>query len=245
MDNEKDIYYKYQESRTITGDRTALLAKLNNSDKYSLFLPAAELPSPEGTTNTIEYELLNQAAIGQIKGKKKLESFDVPFMWHRDNIYRLEKYKGQVIDFLDFQPDYTAKKYRATYEYRRDTAQPSTVLQGILTIVPMSMDEGAILNCRDMVEETLCFSEAIPATVEVGDTIDLSVAQNVTVNYSFAKIDDKTGAETEDTSAFEVTGSKASVATGASGLYAIKVSAIGYAPWTTTVYVSGTKTYRL
>lgn len=242
---EKDIYYKYQESRAITGDRSALLARLPNTDKYSLFLPVAELPSPEGTTDTVEFELINMPAVGQLEGKKRLEAFDVPFMWHRDNIYRLEKYKGQVIDFLDFQPDFTAKKFKATYNFRRDTAQPSTVLQGILTITPMSMEETTIFDCRDMIEETLCFSEAIPATVEVGDTLDVSLVQkNVKPTYTFAKIS-ATGEETTAGSDLTEEDGKVTVETGASGLYAIKASATGYASWTTTVYVSGAKTYRL
>ncbi len=247
MANEKDIYYKYQESRVMSGDRTALLAKLPNTEKYSLFLPVAELPAFEGSTDTVEFELLNMPSVGQLEGKKRLENVDVPFMWHRDNIYRLEKYKGQVIDFLDFQPDYTAKKIKGTYTFRRDTASPSSVLQGILTIVPMSMDDTTILECRDMVEETLCFAETIPATVEVGDVIDLSLVQSsVTPTYTFAKVDGKTHEETAVTDAFTVSSGKATVADSASGLYAIKASADGYASWTTTVYVaSGTRTFRL
>lgn len=250
MANEKDIYYKYQESRAITGDRSALLARLPNTDKYSLFLPVAELPSFEGSTDTVEFELLNMPSVGQLEGKKRLENVEVPFMWHRDNIYRLEKYKGQVIDFLDFQPDYTARKIKGTYTFRRDTAQPSTVLQGILTIVPMSMEDTTILDCRDMVEETLCFSETIPATVEIGDTLNLSVVQNVpstSLSYSFAHIKD-TGEEEDATSTFtkkEDGDTLYTVGSSASGLYAIKVSATGYASWTTTVYVNGTKTFRL
>lgn len=240
MDNERNIFYKFQESRAVTGDRSALLAKLPNEDKYSMFLPIAELPSFESSPDTTDFELLNMPTKGQLEGKTTLENVDVPFMWHRDNIYRLEKYKGQVIEFLDFQPDYTAKKIRGTYTFRRDNAQPSSVLQGILTIVPMSMSDTSILNCRDMVEETLCFAAAIPSTVEVGDTIDLSLVQDdIAATYTIAKINDTTGAETADTTAFTIEGSKATVGDTANGLYAIKASATGYASWTTTIYVKG------
>ena len=251
MDNEKDIFYKYQESRASTGDRTALLAKLPGQTLYSLFLPVAELPPFEGTTDTVEFELLNMPLVGQLEGKKRGENVDVPFMWHRDNIYRLEKYKGRVIDFLDFQPDFTARKIRGTYTFRRDTAQPSSVLQGILTIVPISQDETTILDCRNIVQETLCFSEAIPATLEVGDTLDLSVVQkDAPVTYTYAKVDAITGAETEDKVSFTADATSTHIVTvseSANGLYAIKASAEGYASWTTTVYVNtaGTKTFRL
>lgn len=249
MANEKDIYYKYQESRAITGDRSALLARLPDatSGLYSLFLPVAELPSPEGTTDTVEFELINMPAVGQLEGKKRLEPFDVPFMWHRDNIFRLEKYKGQVIDFLDFQPDYTARKFKATYDFRRDTAQPSNPLQGILTITPMSMDNTTILNCRDEIEETLCFSEVIPATVEVGDKLNVSVVQGdvAGLSYTFAKIS-KTGAESDASSDLTEDDGIVTVGASASGLYAIKASATGYASWTTTIYVNGgTRSFRL
>lgn len=245
MANEKDIYYKYQETRAMTGDRSALLARLPNTDKYSLFLPAAEIPPFEGSTDSTEFELVNMPTVGQLEGKTRLENVDMPFMWHRDNIYRLEKYKGQVIDFLDFQPDFTAKKVKGTYKFRRDIVQPSQPLQGILTIIPMTMEETTIFDCRDMVEETLCFSEAIPATVEVGDTIDVSLVQkNVKPTYTFAKIS-ATGEETPAGSDLTEEGGKVTVETGASGLYAIKASATGYASWTTTIYVSGVKSYRL
>ncbi len=237
MADEKDIYYKYQENRATTGDRSALLVKLPNEDKYSMFLAVASLPSFEGSTDTVEFELINMPAAGQLEGKKSLENIEINFMYHRDNIFRLEKYKGKVLDFLDFQPDYTGKHFRGTYNYRRDTAESGSALQGILTIVPMSEDDKPILNCRDMVQETLCFSQVIPATVSVGDTLDLSIVQSdATPTYTYAKLDNE-GNETADTSSFTGTGSKITVASGASGLYAIKVSADGYASWTTTVYV--------
>lgn len=254
MVSEKDIYYKYQESRAVTGDGTALLALLPDVGvtKYSMFLPVGELPGFANNPDSVEFESINMPNVGQLPGKTRLEPVEIPFLWHRDNIYRLEKYRGKVIDFLDFQPDYTCKKLKGTYRYRRDTATPGSVLQGLLTIYPISMEETTIWDCRDMVEETLCFANSIPATVEIGDTVDLSLVQSgVTPTYVFAKVDKTTGAETPDTTTFKVDTSNNKLytvqETATQGLYAIKATANGYASWITTVYVqnNGARTFRL
>ena len=75
--------------------------------------------------------------------------------------------------------------------------------------------------------------------IKVGDKIDLSAVQTETITVSAKKIVDGEYDESKETDATaEVisTNIKETTISG-EGLYAITISATGYASWTTTVYV--------
>ena len=94
-----------------------------------------------------------------------------------------------------------------------------------------------VFNARPEVIETLCFASVIPETIKTTDTIDLSVVQSgVTPTVKAVKIADGSNEETDATTSVISTDIK-KVSISASGLYALTVEAVGYASWTTTVYV--------
>lgn len=231
-----DSFYKYQEHNAQSGYRSAWLVKEQNAEKYSLLVAAESVPSVFGTQDSFEFDLMNMPTKGKVPGKISLEDKEVTILHTRDNVYRLDKLKDKVLDFISMDSQFVGYKYTGTLSYKVNDAQ-GEVLKGTITISPMSADPNPIYDCRPLVEETLCFAMAIPDTVKANDEIDASVIQNTaSVSYSFAKINSD-GTESVANDAFTPTGSKIRVGASASGLYVIKASATGYASWFTTVYV--------
>ena len=102
----------------------------------------------------------------------------------------------------------------------------------------MSADAVPVLNARELIAETLCFAQGVPATVKVNEEFNLSVIQkDATVKYVVKEIDENNN-ETVDSTSLDTT-NPAQSKFSKSGLFAITIkdTAEQYAPWTTTVYV--------
>ena len=230
---ERDAYFKYLENKGQAGYRAAILVKEQGETLYSLLVASETVPSVFGSQDSFEFDLLNSPVKGKIAGKMSLDDKEVEVLHHRDNVYRFEKLKNKVLDFLVVDGNFVGYKFTGTLSYRMNDAS-ADVLRGTYTITPMSADPTPILNARPLCQETLCFADVVPDEVKAGDTITLSVVQtNANATFTSAKInDDGTEGATTD-----VTGNKF-VAPTSEGLYAITAKATGYASWTTTVYVS-------
>ena len=234
---EKDSYYKYLEHKGQAGYRAAILVKEQSAQFYSLLVASETVPSVFGTPDSYEFDLLNSPVKGKIAGKMSLDDKEVEVL-HRDNVYRFDKLKGKVLDFMVVDSTFVGYKFSGTISYRMNDAS-ADVLRGTYTITPMSADPNPILNARSLCQETLCFADVVPDTIPArtggsATTINLSVVQSdATVTYSVDKIADD-GSVTSDTSAIA---GNVFTAPSTGGLYAITASASGYAPWTTTVFV--------
>ena len=232
---DKDAYFKYLEHKGQSGYKAAILVKEQGASLYSLLVASETVPSVFGSQDSYEFDLLNSPVKGKIAGKMTLDDKEVEVLHHRDNVYRFEKLKGKVLDFLYVDSQFVGYKFSGTLSYRANDAT-ADVLRGTYTITPMSADPTPILNARNLCTETLCFAEVVPDTVKAGDEITLSVAQtSATVTFTAKKIAGD-GKETDEASA--ISDNVFTAPTGG-GLYAITASdsADTYAPWTTTVYV--------
>lgn len=232
---DKDAYFKYLENKGQSGYKAAILVKEQGDDLYSLLVASETVPSVFGSQDSYEFDLLNSPVKGKIAGKMTLDDKEVEVLHHRDNVYRFEKLKGKVLDFLYVDSQFVGYKFSGTLSYRANDAT-ADVLRGTYTITPMSADPTPILNARNLCRETLCFASVVPDTVKAGDTITLAVAQtSATVTYTAKKIADD-GSETAENAAISSNEFTAPVG---GGLFAITASdsADIYAPWTTTVYV--------
>ena len=236
--NEK-TFFQYKESRALSGYRSAWLIKLpdNEDNKYSLISASETVPYPFGDKENFEFDLLQSPVIGQVEGKTSLESKDIEVLHHRDNAYRFEKLKGKIWDMMCINGEYMGYKFTGTVDYRPNDAE-ADVNRATVTITPMDAETVPVYNARPLILETLCFKDEIPATIKTSETINLSVKQveNSKVTVSAKAIANETNDETDATNDVVSTDiSKVSITK--EGLYALTVSAVGYASWTTTVYV--------
>lgn len=230
---EKDAYFKYLEHKGQTGYRAAILVKEQSAQLYSLLVASETVPSVFGTPDSFEFDLLNSPVKGKIAGKMSLDDKEVEVLHHRDNVYRFEKLKNKVLDFMVVDSNFVGYKFSGTIAYRMNDAS-ADVLRGTYTITPMSADPNPVLDARSLCQETLCFEDVVPDTAKAGDKINLSVVQtSANATFTAAKIN-ANGTETPEVSA--ISDSVFTAPTGG-GLYAITASATGYASWTTTVYV--------
>ena len=230
IDNQS--FYKYQEHRGQAGYKAAILVKEQQEPLYSMLVASETVPSVFGTQNSFEFDLLNSPVVGKVAGKMTLDDKEVECLLHRDNVYRFEQLKDKVLDFLYLTPDFVGWKFSGTISFRANDAS-ADILRGTYTITPMSADPNPIMDCRGLIQETLCFADVIPEHIKSTDTLNLSVVQkDATVTYSAKTIDGTTVTVTSSTV------EKATL-TGItkSGVVAITASATGYASWTTTVYV--------
>lgn len=232
----KDAFFQYKETRALSGYKSAWLVKRSGETKYSLVGATESVPYVFGDKETFDYNLLQSPTIGQVEGKMSLEAQDIEVLHHRDNAYRYEKLKGQTLDFMVVNAEFVGYKFVGTLDYRPNNAE-ADVNRATVTITPMSASVKPIFNARPEVIETLCFASVIPESIKAGTAIDLSVVQSgVTPTISAKLIADGTNVETDATANLVTTNINA-VTISVSGLYAITVSANGYASWTTTVYV--------
>ena len=233
MVNENS-FYNFKESRALSGYKSAWLVKNAESGKYSLIAATESVPYVFGDKDNFEYDILQSATKGQVEGKMSLDSKDIEVLHHRDNAYRFEKLKGRVLDFMVVNAEFVGYTFTGTVDYRPNDAE-ADINRATVTITPMSASVTPVFNARGMVEETLCFTNSIPATIKVGESINLST-QATSTTVKAVKITDGTNAET-DATASVVSADISKVTISAEGLYALTVSATGYASWTTTVYV--------
>jgi hypothetical protein len=149
--------------------------------------------------------------------------------------------KGRVLDFISINAEFMAYRYTGTVDYRPNTAE-ADINRATVTITPMSASSTPILDARSLIIDTLGFTTAVPATVKVGEKFSLEVRQTTAVvTVTAKKIAGENNTETDATASVSSVDLSA-VTINEEGLYALTVSADGFAPWTTTVYAEATTT---
>lgn len=237
---EYNSFFKYQEHRAQAGYRAAILVKKQGDTLYSLLVASETVPSVFGSLDSFDFDLLNSPVKGKVSGKLSLDDKEVEVLHHRDNVYRFQKLKGLVLDFLVVDSQFVGYKFTGTLDYRMNDAT-ADVLRGTYTITPMSADPNPVMDCRSIMQETLCFADVIPESATSNDSINLSVVQSgASPTYKIFTIS-ADGTEGTKTTISPTSGVYALTNTvsssGAEGLYGIEVSATGYASWVTTIYV--------
>lgn len=231
---------KYKESKARSGYGAALMFidPFDTTDatkgKYRLFIPLETVPTIEGSVDTFEFDLLNSKSKGKVQGKEALDDKDNEFLWHRDNIIRLEKYEDMVLDFMVVYADFTAKKFSGQIKTRPNDVT-SDVARGTFTITPMSAQIKTIYDCRSEIIETVFFDTAIPDSIVVtGTGTKTIVVKTAPTSATLSVKSDK------ETVARASVVSNTVTVTGVSNGYTyitITASATGMASWETTVLV--------
>ena len=225
---------KYCDNRVMNGYGSQLLFKDFGEKFYHLFVPLETAPNVSGSVDTFDFDLLTCPSKGQVEGKESLDKKDVDFLWHRDNVRRLEELQGRVLDFMVVYPDFTARTFTGTIKVRpQDTS--ADIARGTFTITPLSASSTTILDARDLIQDTVVFANQIPASVVMtGSTHTVEIKTDPTTATFEVTSDNEafSGAIAEGKLTITHSGSTKDY-----GIILIKASADGYASWTTSIAV--------
>ena len=230
---------KYCEKRAMSGYGSALLYKEANETLYHLVLPLETVPTPNGSVDTFDFDILTCPSKGQVEGKESLDQKDVDFLWHRDNVARLEGLQGRVLDFMAVYQDFTARTFTGTIKVRPQDPT-ADIHRGTFTITAMSASTTTILDARDLIQDTVVFTNAIPASATMTSNTYTVEVKTDPATATFEVTSDNTnfsGSVSGNTLTITHTGSDREFA-----ILSIKASAEGYASWTTTIAVESTQT---
>lgn len=147
-------------SRGMTGEYGQLNVYDATLGKYVLFLPLETLPAVVGSTNTVENDVTTSRTISKIKGKKTIDDKEITFLWHRDNIERLNEFIGKQCDFLVSYKDGTGWKFSGEITYKNDDATSGDKLTGTITVIASQVDEVATSNVLDLMAKTCLITNA-------------------------------------------------------------------------------------
>ena len=158
---------KFCNEKPIAGYGGALLYRDIGETKYHILIPLETIPYVEGSVDTFDYDSMNCRSKGQVEGKISLDQKDVDFFWTRDNVRRLEALQGRVIDFMSVNGEFMGRTYRGTIKVRPQDAS-ADIHRGIFTITPMSASTETLIDCRDLIQDTVAFINQIPANLVIG-----------------------------------------------------------------------------
>lgn len=160
---------KFEKEKPIAGYGGALLYRDIGEQKYHILLPLETVPYVEGSVDTFDYDLLNSRSKGKVEGKLTLDQKDVEFYWTRDNVRRLEALQGKVVDFMSVNSEFMGRAFSGTIKVRPQDAG-ADIHKGIFTITPISATTETLLDCRDLIQDTVAFINPIPSSLVIGDT---------------------------------------------------------------------------
>lgn len=231
-------FKKYDDTKVMNGYGSAILVKDASQGEtlYHLLITTEEVGFPSGENETFDFNLLQSSSKGKTIGKKDLNNVSVSFMAHRDNFMRLDKYKGKTCDFLSLNPDMTGIHYVGVLDYSQENASADNVT-GTLTIVPISMDNNYIMDCRELIEPTIVFASVIPDKVLVDkQSIELDCTTNPTDGVSVEAVSESEG--TVCSAAWS--DGKLTITRVANGtdLVTLKATKTGYAEWISSILVT-------
>lgn len=208
---------------------------------YHILIPVTTVPFVNGSVDTSEYDSLNCRTKGMVEGKENLEQKDVDFLWHRDNIKRLESLQGRMIEFLSLDKNYNGRTYSGTLKVRPQDFN-NEINMGTVTITPASSTDKTIFNCLDLMQDTVWFASEIPdkkylysANTSTAVTLDAKVdTEGANVAITFDE-----GASTSDIVTATWSTGTLSLTAKAKGSTVVNLTATkeGMASWTTTILV--------
>lgn len=203
--------------------------------RYVLFLPLETLPSVVGSVNTVEHDVTTSSSVGKIKGKMTIEDKELTFLWHRDNIKRVEQFLGQQNDFLVSYRDGTGWKFTAEYTYKPDDAPASEKVTGTITLIPSEVDDNATLDVTPLMARTCIITTTLNSEYDLGvsKSKEITLVSNVD-GVTYEAKSSSTGVTAT------ITGSKLTITAGAtagSAIVTITPSKSGMGSWSTSVLV--------
>lgn len=227
-------FQDYAERNATNTDGSYLAAKLPGEAMYHMVIASETVPSPSGERETFEFDLRQSRSKGVVEGKPTINPINFNVLNTKDNIYRLEQYKGKTLDYMTVYGNNTSLHFIGRMQYSPADAEAG-LLQLRVTITPMSVDGEMLLDCRDLVEPVVMFVGALPATATV------EPKKTITIDASTIPTEATITANSNSTVCTTSVSEKVVTITGGSStgtaLVTITGSAENYGTWSTIVEV--------
>lgn len=157
---------KYCDNRVMNGYGSLLLYKRHDEPKYHFLIALETVPFVNGSVETFDYDLTSCRSKGKVAGKEDIEDKDVDFMWHRDNIMKLESLVGEVLEFMSIDKEYVARTYTGTIAVRPQDLT-GDIAKGTFTITAMYASTYSIYDARDLIMDTIVFANPIASELVI------------------------------------------------------------------------------
>lgn len=163
---------------------SALFVYNDTLGKFEILVPTRTIPAGPGAPETIENALLTVSVNGQVEGKSSVQQKEYTINWNRDNIRRLNKYKGKQIRFLEvYGEEFTGAMFNGTISFSNSELSDNTLMEGSIYLT-VTEDLGLVDDVRDIIVKTAVINTPLPEITLVGTgnvVINLDTTPNATV----------------------------------------------------------------
>lgn len=144
-----------------------MFVKRGGESKYHLWLPLTNIPATGSAPETIDTTVTTSRVKTSTAGRQDPGQKECTYMAHRDNFEILRADHRKTLDFLQVNPDGTGYKFQGEVSSYQDEVSVGGNLTGKAVITVKKADELPVINVVDLIQESVTFTSAIDAVVEV------------------------------------------------------------------------------
>jgi len=133
-------------------------------------LALTNIPATGSAPETIDTTVTTARVKTATAGRKDPGQKECTYMAHRDNFEILRKDYKKTLDFLQVNPDGTGHKFQGIVDTYQDEVSVGGNLTGKAVITVTKAEELPIINVVDLIQESVTFTSAIDAVVNVEGT---------------------------------------------------------------------------
>jgi hypothetical protein len=213
---------------------------------FHLLVPTTGMPATGAAPDQIETTVTTSRVRTYIAARQDTPQKVYPAWANRDNLLKLEKYKGKPYRYLQVNPDMVGYMFVGILTSYQTDFSTGDAIPIEITITVLSADDNPIYNVTSLLQQTTEFESEIPATLKLPSTtgtatFNLQMYPATGVSFTVENLD--MHGEVDPDGGDIATGAVASgiltvtgVASG-STLLKINATATGYAPNFTTILV--------
>lgn len=219
-----DLIKEIADSRGFIDIGAAIFVKRNGETKYSLWLPATNMPATGSAPETVETTVTTTRTKTYVPGRKDNGQKEITFLAHRDNYMILKKDYKKTLSFLQINPDGVGFKFNGEVSFYQDETQVGSNMTGKAVITVKQADELPIDNVYDLIQETVTFTSPIESIVKIGSTAG-SNTLDITVDADPADANITVESDTTTVATASFATGKVTITGVASGSAIIKIKA--------------------
>lgn len=148
----------------------AIFIKRPEDTLYHLWLPVTDMPATGSAPATADATTTTSRVNVQTAARKSIDQKEFTFFAHRDNFRTIAKDYNQQRDFLQINPDGTGWKFSGQVSMYQDSTSVNNNMTAKAVITVSSAEELPRENVLDIIQDTVTFSNSLPATLIISGT---------------------------------------------------------------------------